>query len=129
MLKECSECQELSEVQVWNLFSQEMPIPDAPELVTLLQAVGFKLCNMGIGGKESGRAPAALKVTIECGSSGVLAELRAPAESPCRCTVFSSKEEAVQEEAQEQASFWTITTSQVKTNFLFNLILLILICK
>jgi hypothetical protein len=95
-----------------GIYLQDMPMPDAPELVALLQTVGFQLCNMGFSGKEKcvGRAPAALKVTIECGASGVVAELRAPAEAPCRCTVFSSKEH---QPPQEQASFWTITTSQV----------------
>jgi hypothetical protein len=111
--KESWQCQELKDSE---FVLQDMPIPDAPELVALLQTVGFQLCNMGFSGKEKcvGRAPAALKVTIECGASGVVAELRAPAESPCRCTVFSSKEEP----PQEQASFWTITTSQVFTHFL-----------
>jgi hypothetical protein len=86
-----------------------MPIPDAPELVALLQTIGYKLNSIKQGsGKPS--AAAGIKVTIECAASGVLAELSSPAETPCRCAVFSDREEA-----SEQASFWTITSSQVFT--------------
>jgi hypothetical protein len=97
---------------------------DAPELVVLLQAAGFSLRSLGFPGSEaSGRGGAVsgggggpclggCRVVLECGVSGLRAELSSPPDAACRCSLFS-KTKAEPHELREQASFWHVTTSQV----------------
>ncbi|CAB3366050.1 Hypothetical predicted protein [Cloeon dipterum] len=119
----------INEQRIFRKFSQwyyninvkkDPPMPDVPELVTLLEAVGFKLTSMGLGKNapsNSASKLSGLKLTIECAASGVVAEMESPPDVECRCSVFdTNKSDSADSNVQEKASFWTITASQENLN-------------
>lgn len=93
----------------------QIGIPDVPEIITLLQAIGFKVSysdstnpmetstNMGEGASN---LVDEVKINVQCSKSGLRVCLQAP--SDCRCP-----------EEQHNTSFWEVTGNAPNTTVSF----------
>lgn len=85
-----------------HVFSEQICMPDVPDIMTLLQAIGYKVlyCDITQPGEMSllSNENQGVRVNVSCTHTGLRACLEAPAE--CRCPPNA-----------QNASFWEVTAS------------------